>query len=137
MKKLILTTAILMCSFLKAQTINLEVNMSGFKSNTGNVKVGLYDSKGTFLKSTLVSLSSEIKDKQAKVVFKGLKKGEYAVSIYHDENNNGVMDKNMMGIPKEDYASSNNAKGLMGPPKYEDAKFIVNNDLKIKIKLNE
>ena len=29
------------------------------------------------------------------------------------------------GIPKEAYGCSNNAKGFMGPPKYEDAKFML------------
>ena len=43
---------------------------------------------------------------------------------------------NFMGIPKEDIACSNNAKGFMGPPKYEDAKFTITKDLKIEIKFN-
>jgi len=70
------------------------------------------------------------------VTFTDVPKGEYAVSVYHDENSNGVMDKNMFGIPSEDYASSNNAKGVMGPPKYADAKFKINTNSKIKITLN-
>ena len=41
--------------------------------------------------------------------------------------------KNMMGIPSEDYAASNNAKGFMGPPSYKDAKFTVDKDSKIEI----
>jgi len=42
----------------------------------------------------------------------------------------------MMGIPSEDIACSNNAKGFMGPPKYKDAKFNINKDSKIDIKFN-
>ncbi len=40
------------------------------------------------------------------------------------------MDKNFLGIPKEKYGFSNNAKGKLGPPDYEDAKFIINAELK-------
>jgi uncharacterized protein (DUF2141 family) len=137
MKKTILITAILISSFASAQKLSLKVNMEGFKSNKGKVQVGLYNADGTFLKSTFKRVASIIKDKKATVVFEGLEKGEYAVSIYQDENENGVMDTNLFGIPKEDYASSNNAKGSMGPPKYKDAKFLLAKDLTIDIVLNK
>jgi uncharacterized protein (DUF2141 family) len=136
MKKAILITVILVSSFVNAQKVNLQVSMSGFKSKMGKVKVGLYNSEGTFLKTTFISLTSEIKENQAIVTFESLEKGEYAVSIYHDENENDKLDANIMGIPKEDFASSNNTKGFMGPPKYKDAKFTVNENTKIEIKLN-
>ncbi|VXC13799.1 conserved exported hypothetical protein [Flavobacterium sp. 9AF] len=136
MKKTIIAACLLLCGYLNAQTYSLEVNMSGFKNNKGKVKVGLYNSEKTFLKATFLSLDSSIKNNEAIVVFKNLEKGEYAVSIYHDENNNDEMDKNFMGIPKEDYASSNNAKGTFGPPKYTDAKFNLRDDLKINIAID-
>ena len=41
-----------------------------------------------------------------------------------------------MGIPKEAYTASNDAKGFMGPPKYKDSKFKINKDSKIDIKFN-
>ncbi len=74
-------------------------------------------------------------DKKAIVTFKNIPKGEYAVSFVHDENDNKKMDTNFFGIPKEDYGCSNNARGFMGPPKYEDAKFqlIENKTIDIKI----
>ena len=79
-----------------------------------------------------IILESDIKNETATVTFTDLPKGEYAVSVYHDENANGVMDKNMFGIPSEDYAASNNAKGVMGPPKYADAKFKIETNSKNK-----
>lgn len=59
-------------------------------------------------------------------VFQNLPAGEYAVSVYHDENNNKKMDTNFFGIPKEGVGASNNARGHLGPPKYKDAKFLFN-----------
>ncbi|UUZ49269.1 DUF2141 domain-containing protein [Massilia sp. B-10] len=56
-------------------------------------------------------------------MFKDLPEGEYAFAVYHDANANGQMDKNLLGIPTEDYAFNNNAVGKMGPPKFEAAKF--------------
>lgn len=136
MKTIIITALILITGFAHAQQINLTVELDGFKSDDGRVKVGLYNAEGTFLKMTYKSLASDIHDHTATVVFEGIEKGEYAVSVYHDENNNGKLDTGFMGIPSEDYASSNNAKGFMGPPKYADAKFQLKANSKIKITIN-
>jgi uncharacterized protein (DUF2141 family) len=135
MTKIIAITMLFICSFISAQNVKLTVSVSGLKSSTGAVKVGLYNSEGTFLKTVYKSLSSEIKNDKAVVTFENLPAGEYAISTYHDENNNGKLDRNAMGIPSEDYAASNNAKGFMGPPAYNDAKFVVNKDSKIEITL--
>jgi uncharacterized protein (DUF2141 family) len=136
MKNSILTLAFLVTGFVSAQKVNLTVNMEGFKNNNGVVRVGLYNSEGTFLKATLKKLQSVIKENKAIVTFEGLEKGEYAVSIYQDENLNGTMDKNFIGIPSEDYMASNNTKGFMGPPKYENAKFLISDNSKIVININ-
>jgi len=136
MLKIITTIALFICSLISAQNVNLTVSVSGLKNNTGMVKVGLYNSDGTFLKSTYKSITCPIKNNGATVTFIDIPKGEYAVSIYQDENSNGKLDRNAIGIPSEDVACSNNAKGFMGPPKYEDAKFKINNDLKINVKFN-
>lgn len=136
MLKIITTIAFFICSLMSAQNANLTVAVSGLKNNTGMVKVGLYNSEGTFLKTIYKSITSEIKNNSATVTFIGIPKGEYGISTYQDENSNGILDKNMIGIPSEDFACSNNAKGFMGPPAYEDAKFNINKDLKIDIKFN-
>jgi uncharacterized protein (DUF2141 family) len=70
------------------------------------------------------------------VQFKNLSVGIYAVSIFHDENNSDKLETGFMGIPKEDVACSNNAKGKMGPPKYVDAKFRITKDTTIEVILN-
>ncbi|WP_281232326.1 DUF2141 domain-containing protein [Flavobacterium gelatinilyticum] len=135
MTKIITLTMLFICSLMSAQNVKLTVSVSGLKNNTGIVKVGLYNSEGTFLKTTYQSLSSEIKNNQAVVTFDNIPAGEYAISTYHDENNNGKLDRNAMGIPSEAFAASNNAKGFMGPPSYNDAKFTVNKDSKIELTL--
>ena len=133
MTKIITIITLFICSLMSAQNVNLTVSVSGLKNNTGVVKVGLYNSDETFLKTTYKSVVSEIKNNEATVTFIGIPAGEYAISTYHDENNNGKLDRNAMGIPSEDYAASNNAKGFMGPPAYKDAKFVIGKDSKIAI----
>jgi uncharacterized protein (DUF2141 family) len=49
--------------------------------------------------------------------------GVYAIACFHDENKNGKFDRGFLGIPKEGAVASNYAKGFMGPPPFEKAKF--------------
>jgi uncharacterized protein (DUF2141 family) len=136
MLKIITTIAFFICSLLSAQNVNLTVSVSGLKNDTGVLKVGLYNSEGTFLKIPYKSIPSQIKGNAATVVFEGIPKGEYAISSYQDENSNGKLDRNEMGIPSEGVACSNNAIGFMGPPRYQDAKFNIDKDLKINLVFN-
>lgn len=136
MTKIIIAIVLFISSLVSAQNVDLTVAISGLKNDTGFVQVGLFNSEGKFLKSIYKGGSSEIKSKGATVTFLNIPKGVYAISAYHDKNKNGKLDMNFMGIPKEDIACSNNAKGFMGPPKYEDAKFNLSKDLKIEVKFN-
>ena len=63
--------------------------------------------------------------------------GTYAVSLFHDENNNGVLDtKGLFEMPSEPYGFSNNPSILFGPPSFEKCKLSLNIDKQISIKLN-
>lgn len=66
------------------------------------------------------------------VTFYGLKDGEYAVAMIHDENNNGKLDTSFIGIPTEGIGVSNNSR-LLGSPSYNYAKFNINGDTAITI----
>jgi uncharacterized protein (DUF2141 family) len=59
----------------------------------------------------------------AQVVFTGIPQGVFAVMVFHDENRNGKLDKNFVGIPKEGYGASNNPAKKMRPPNFDEAKF--------------
>ena len=59
----------------------------------------------------------------------------YAVGLYLDVNGNNRMDKNFLGMPKEQYGFSNNAKGRFGPPSFEDASFNLVDRLTLEIDL--
>ena len=136
MKNIILVFAILVSGLVSAQKVTLTIEMSGFKNDNGKAHVGLFNSEGKFLKAAYLGKIVPIKGAKATAQFSNLPVGEYAVSVYHDENNNGDLDRGMFGIPKEDVGCSNDAKGFMGPPKYADAKFTLSNNKTIKITLN-
>jgi uncharacterized protein (DUF2141 family) len=106
-----------------AGAADLTIHIDDVKTARGQVMVELYNSTGAFLKSTAGSGSTAAALKDSTVVLKDLPAGEYAFAVYHDANSNGKMDKNLMGIPTEDYAFSNNALGKMGPPSFDSARF--------------
>ena len=107
-------------------TGTLVVEMTGFRNDQGNVSVALFNQGQAYPKSpekAVAIIYSRIVNKKASATFDQLPAGEYAVSVYHDENNNKKMDTNIFGIPKEGVGASNDARGHFGPPKYQDAKF--------------
>ena len=54
--------------------------------------------------------------------FEGLPAGDYALQVIHDENDNGDLDKNLLGIPSEDYGFSRNPKAWRRAT-FDEAKF--------------
>ncbi len=105
---------------------NVTVDMSGFRNDNGRASIVLYNGPEAFPKKAEKSVQivrSSIKDKKAKAVFKNIPFGTYAFVVLHDENGNGKMDYNALGMPQEGYAFSNNARAMLGPPDYKDAAF--------------
>ena len=59
--------------------------------------------------------------KTVEIRFTGVKPGDYAVALLHDENDNGKADRAMGMMPKEGYGFSRDAPVKMAPPKFKDA----------------
>jgi uncharacterized protein (DUF2141 family) len=57
--------------------------------------------------------------------FHDIPPGTYAVAVFHDENANGKLDKNFLGIPREGYGASNNVRPKMSAPAFKDTAFSV------------
>jgi uncharacterized protein (DUF2141 family) len=105
---------------------NITVELSGFRNDDGRASVVLFNSAEAFPKQTdkaVKIVRSSIKDKKATAVFEDIPYGTYAFVVLHDENANGKMDYNALGMPQEGYAFSNNARAMLGPPDYKDAAF--------------
>ena len=88
----------------------------------GVVRCGLFARDGWLKKP--VGTATVSADTAAPIcVFRGIPAGTYGASAFHDKNGNGKLDTNFMGVPIEDYCASNDARGFMGPPSFDDAKF--------------
>ena len=118
----------------------IHVDVVGLRNNKGQVFCALYTSAEGFPKDSQKAIrrdTSSVSEKKASCEFSGIEPGTYAVSVFHDENSNGKLDMNFLGIPREGVGASNNARGHMGPPKFDGAKFqFAGGRLSLKITLN-
>ena len=122
----ILLICILSFQLFSQSSGTLIVEINSFRNDDGKVAISIHNGDDGFPggEETMVQAKyASIQDGKAIAEFDNLPFEEYAVSAYHDENANEELDTNWIGIPKEGTAASNNARGKMGPPKYEDAKF--------------
>lgn len=103
---------------------SVKVNITNIKSNDGTIQVGLYNSEENFLRKPHKSIEVKAKENAVNVTFENLQPGEYAISLYHDKDDNQRLNT-FFRIPTEPYGVSNNAKGSFGPPQWVHAKFIV------------
>lgn len=140
MNTLVKITVTILISFFSSQleaqnNYSVTIKVEKAQSNDGKMFIALYNTESGFLEKTYKSAKSEIANQSCSIVFKDIPEGTYAVSIFHDENNNGKMDTNFFGIPTEDYGCSNGATGFFGPPKWNDAKFELKENKSITITL--
>ncbi len=118
----------------------LTVQVYNLRSPQGTVRLSLFRSADGFpgdAAKVFRQAAGKIENGVCTLVLGDLPPGEYAISLLHDENNNLKMDTRLMGIPKEGYGASNDAKVTFGPPKYEDARFVLKGNpetLRIKMR---
>jgi len=62
--------------------------------------------------------------RQVELDFGEVAEGTYAISLIHDENANGRLDKVLLA-PREGFGFSENAPVAFGPPRFKDAAFPV------------
>lgn len=126
-----------------SQTFKLKIEIENIEQK-GTVYLAIYDNSTSFdqdnknknvNKNRWVKSIVEVVNKNSFTRNVELKKGVYAISLFVDSNNNKIIDKNLLGIPTEQYGFSNNASGFLGSPSYKDASFNLVDDLDIKISL--
>ncbi len=102
------------------------VTLSGMKNDDGSLVYAMWSGPEGWLESNTVREGSvPIVDGHSEILFEDLPYGEYAISVYHDQNGNNKIDTGMFKIPKEPLGTSNDAKVRFGPPRYSDAAFML------------
>ena len=129
--------AVLWTHLVSAET--LEINVDNVRTSNGTLLLQVMQGEVQFKgeQEPVLSLSEPAKEGTITFVTKDLPPGEYAVRVMHDENDNFKLDANFMGIPKEPWGFSNNAKGRFGPPGWDAVRFTVPDMTVVNITLNK
>ncbi len=112
-----------------ASAADLVVRIEGLRSADGDIRVAVHrraagvdfpDSAGA------VKAAMRPAGETGDLVFAGLPPGEYAIAAFHDEDRDGDLNTNLLGMPTEGYGFSNDARGMFGPPGFDAAAFTIN-----------
>ncbi|MCH4563609.1 DUF2141 domain-containing protein [Halomonas sp. EGI 63088] len=113
--------------FAQPSCPGIHVNILDIRNSTGTVACALFESPvgfpTEFLRSATNVMIMKIQDTQARCDFLDIPPGTYAMAVIHDENMDGKLDVNWLGVPKEGYGFSNDAKASMSAPSFNAASF--------------
>jgi uncharacterized protein (DUF2141 family) len=105
----------------------IHVRVLDIRNSTGTVACALFESAEgfpvDFLRSATNIMVIKVRKTRARCDFEDIPPGSYALAVIHDENMNGKLDLNALGIPKEGYGFSNDATGWLGAPTFSAASF--------------
>jgi len=128
-------------SNIKTDNYSLTIKVEGLENSEGTVVFALYNKEGSipdqkfkkFFRKDKASINSKISE----FTFNNLPEGLYAVTILHDENNNGKIDtKFMLPLPDEGVGFSNyDDFGLSNRPNFEKASFNLDKNTTIVVKV--
>ena len=114
-------------TFAQSACPGIHVKILDIRNSAGAVACALFKtSEGfptEFLQSATNIIMTKVQDTQARCDFVDVPPGTYSLAVIHDENMDGKLGSNAIGIPTEGYAFSNGASGLMGAPSFEAARF--------------
>jgi uncharacterized protein (DUF2141 family) len=139
MKKILFFLTLLLplaASQPKQNAGRIRLEIVGFKNDKGQVLINLFSSKSAkgFPSDPKAAFKSAVIEKiengQASIEFEQVPFGDYAIALIHDENLNNELDTNLLGIPKEGYAFSNNYRPRVRAPRFKDAAFTLNRSSK-------
>lgn len=113
--------------FAQSPSSVIHMKILNIKNNTGTIACALFESPEGFPKEFLHFATNIIinkaRESQTSCYFADIPPGIYAMVVIHDENMNGKLDTNLMGVPTEGYGFSNKAKALLSAPSFSDASF--------------
>jgi uncharacterized protein (DUF2141 family) len=120
---------------------SIDVKVLNIRNSAGTIGCALFESPVGFPIEFLRYATNinviKIRDTQARCDFVDIPPGTYALAVIHDENMNGKLDTNWLGMPTEGYGFSNDAKAMLGPPSFSAASFTYDGqDMEMTISLH-
>ena len=122
-----------------SQKGRILVRVVNLRNHEGDIGLFLFSDKKGFpgkIEHSVMNANIPASSESPSYLFENVPYGTYAVSVRHDENSNGRLDTNFLGMPKEGVGVSNNPKSRFGPPSFDDAMFVLDRpEVELEIRL--
>ena len=121
-----------------ATAATLHVEIDGLRNDEGVVQLALFrTADGYPRRSERAARTATIRADATgvQVTFEDLPPGTWALAVLHDENVNGRLDTNLLGVPLEGIGASREATRRMGEPRFEHARFELRADEEIALEI--
>lgn len=137
-KGFLLSTGLIAGASAMAQG-KVSVSISNIKNNNGVCRVCIFDNAAAFNGEgkPVQCVTAPVKANKSVALFENIPAGTYAISVFHDANNNNKFDVNFVGMPKEGYGASGNKLPFAAAPAFKANQFVLKNSqhLQLPIKL--
>lgn len=105
------------------EDMTLSVNVKNIKQKKGKILIAVFDNEEQFMKHRISEKTVSVEKLGNMNIELKLPKGKYAITLFHDINDNNELNTNLIGIPKEPYGFSNNPRIVFGPPGFKQTSF--------------
>jgi len=139
MKKIFIGVLFIISSlYLLSQ--NLAIEFDNIRNNKGVIYVTLYETEDTWLDEDIedyefIFSKENVSNNKLTVSIDSIKPGYYGIAVLDDEDEDGEMQNNFIGFPREGFGFSRNVKVRLFKPKFEECVFEIKNDTTINISM--
>jgi uncharacterized protein (DUF2141 family) len=100
--------------------VPFTVRIDNVQVGAGPVRVAMFD-RERWLGEAVDAAQTEALGVRVRVQLTAPGPGRYGLAVYQDTNRDGRLNRNIVGLPTEPVAFSNNAVIGFGPPSFDDA----------------
>jgi uncharacterized protein (DUF2141 family) len=127
----------LVVGFQSFAQYTLKVKVYGIENTNGQIELSVYNDAKVFpeVGKTYKMVRIDAKVGEITYEFTNLPAGEYAIATFHDENDDKECNTNLIGVPTEAFAFSNDFRPFLSAPDFSDCSFKVDKNMEISIEM--
>jgi len=133
------TTATVDTTVTGSNAVLFSVSVVDFANTNGNLRFALYSDEASYDDelNPLIGETLTITSQVLQLQYENIQAGTYAIAVLHDEDGNGDLNTNLLGIPTEGFGFSTNPGISIGKPSFDDVSFEIDgqNDQEIVVEV--
>lgn len=131
-------TATQIPAYASPPTYTLTVVVHGVNEQDGNIGVLVFNSEKGWAEDRTAALKDVVVPAHpgtVTVTIPDLPAGDYGIAVCHDVNKNHKLDKNFLGMPKEQWGLSNNPHATIKAPPFSKSRFTLKENQEIQVQM--